>query len=727
MRSGSPAFVGSIATSAFLLFLVQPMIAKMALPWFGGGPAVWNTCLLFFQTLLLAGYAYSHFGDRLLGTRRHMLVHGLLLLLPLVMLPPVIAARFAPTPGAWPVPALLVALLASVGLPFFVLSTNSSLVQRWFTLRSPDDPYFLYAASNAASLCALGAYPLLIEPRIGLRAQATLWAAGYLLFVALTFASMFAARRASGGPSGLPGSQESAGASVAVPLPAIGWPQRGRWVFRAAVASGLLLAVSLRISTDLAAVPLLWTVPLGIYLASFIIAFLPRAPYPRDRLEIFAMFFVTLALTPLPWGHGAVLWLEVTPPLGSLFLGCWICHGDLARDRPPPAQLTEFYLWISVGGFLGGLFGNIVAPLLFKSVAEYPITLALLAFAFALRDRGVALFAALQKPITWLGPAAMAAALALSVLQLRYGRPEYHDHWFVIPLVVLLIGMALWQLPGQFPLACATVAGFVVLGFATDSRLLEARRSFFGVLRVSDDGDRRMMVHGTTLHGIQIIDPLERKPVAYYHPKAPMSAAVLAQKDGARIGVVGLGAGSIAALTRPGQRVTYFEIDPAVEPMARGWFTFLADAKGEVETVLGDARLTLARVPDQSFDLLVMDAFSSDAIPVHLLTVDALRLYLDKLTPHGVLLVHISNRYMDLSRVLRGGARTLGVRAAIRRFQPDEQLKKERATPSVVVAVSRDRAAIEALEHADWKALEDGGKVVDWSDDRSSLLGVIFD
>ncbi|MSP58981.1 MAG: hypothetical protein EXR72_01340 [Myxococcales bacterium] len=715
MRFASAVLAGAILVSSFLLFTVEPMIAKMILPWFGGGPAIWNTCLLFFQALLLCGYAYSH-GGSLLGTRTQMALHLVLLLGSLLALPLALSERFLPGPGEWPVLPLLAALGAAIGPPFLVLSANSSLVQRWYALRSGREPYFLYAASNAGSLVALLAYPFVIEPLIGLAWQRRLFTVGYLGFVAITVLAMVAAL--AGKRSAIP---------RAAPSASIAWSRRLRWLLLPAVPSLLLLAVSQRITTDLAPVPLLWTVPLGLYLLSFILAFLAWLPYPRAKIEPFAMMFITLAIVPWPWLLAGSLFRELMPPLGALFLGCWICHADLARDRPPPDRLTEFYLWVALGGVLGGLLGSLAAPLVFDDLLEYPLALVLVAVVLALKeDRGAALLGALRRRTSYLAPAAMAAVLAVALLLIRTADADARAVGEMLPLVVLLAGLLAWKRPERFLFACALVGLFAVLGLHHEVRILEARRSFFGVLRVAEGKTQRRLMHGMTEHGVQMIDPPSSTPGSYYHPRTPMGAAVLRQRPGARIAVVGLGTGALAALLSPGQSMTYYEIDPLVEEMARRWFTFLRDSRGTVDVVVGDARLTLKRAPATSSDLLVVDAFSGDAVPLHLLTVEAVALYVARLAPDGVLLVHVSNRYLDLARVLRATARRLGLHAALRRFVPDEALEKQGVAPNTVVALSPAAAPIAALLEDGWSPLGDH-PAVEWTDDRSSLLAVFLE
>ena len=707
--------VVSVFTSAFLLFLVEPMIAKMELPRFGGSPAVWNTCLVFFQILLLAGYGYSHFAARRMSLRNQLLVHGVLLLLPLAVLPPTLSAH-TPPPGVWPVPSLVVALTVAVALPFLLLSTNASLVQHWYALGAGGEPYFLYSASNAGALIALLSYPLLIEPGLGLTWQRRGFAVGYVLFVALSGAFMWRVWRARGAQSTHDSAREPAASDPALLTPPT-TRARLRWAGRAAVASALLLAVSLRIATDVASVPLLWVVPLGLYLVSFIVAFLPRGRYPRRALSLAAAYLIAVEIAPpvqdLPW-------LQLALPLALLFVGCWVCHADLAEDRPAPAHLTDFYLWVAVGGCVGGLFCNLVAPLLFRSVAEYPIALVLLAFVLAVGDQPGALVRALRRPAPYVGLLALAlVAFGGAWLAQRSGQAWLRP----VSLGVLLLALIARKIVWVFPVAALVFATALLNVPLTGSRLA-AERSFFGTLRVVQLGANRALIHGTTYHGMQQTEPLRKEPLLYYHRASPLTEIMRAQPPGARIAITGLGTGGLAAWSQPGQSVTYYELDPTIEPIARRWFTYLADSPASLRTVVGDARLTLPEAPAHGFSLVFLDAFSSDAVPVHLLTIEALQLYLDKLAPSGVLAFHISNRYLDLARVLRGDARALGLASAIRRFRPTPAQQEDGASPIDVVLLAREESALTPFRATGWLPLGATPSTT-WTDDRSSLLGLL--
>jgi SAM-dependent methyltransferase len=726
----------SIFTSAFLLFLVQPMIAKLGLPLFGGSPAVWTTCLVFFQTLLLGGYAYAHASGRVLGTRRQMIVHAGVLLAPLLALPPALSMSAAPEPGAWPVPALVRALALSVGLPFFALSTNGTLAQRWYALRSGREPYFLYAASNAGSFLALIAYPFLLEPRIDLAAQARIFSIGYGVFVVLTMTSMALAWRAAGraaGPSVESGpAPEAATKSVATPAAApseVGGPLG--WTLRAMVPSILLMAISLRITTDVGAVPLFWVVPLALYLLTFILAFTPRfGRLPRALLAVPTVLLV-IVLLGYPTISNEGLW-TMSLLLGVLFFGSWLCHADLARSRPAPDRLTAFYLWISVGGALGSLLTNIVAPLVFSSVAEFPLSLALLAVVTAVPRRldRTAVARTLRAP-GFIGATLAILSLVALWAFLSRGTQRSSLSGFATHLPTFTLGAALLAgfvraraIAAELCVAALAIALLLVPGTRrSGQQVLHTQRSFFGTLKVTQIGTWRSLVHGTTNHGMERVSPPDGPPTMYYHPTSPMAWSVTNAPDGP-LAVVGLGTGTLARLIRPTQSLTYYEIDKIVEPIARTWFSFVPKAKGPVRVVLGDARLSL-KDASEPYSMILVDAFTSDAIPVHLLTEEAVRLYLSKLKPDGIVYFHISNRYLDLMPVLRSHAAELGLFGASNHYVPDEEAEDEGASATDVVALTASRAALDKLLAAKWVELDKTKRKVRWTDARSSLIPVL--
>lgn len=759
------AYAASIFSSAFLLFTIQPAAARLLLPPFGGSPAVWNTALVFFQCLLLAGYAYAHLSVGRLRPRPRRRLHALVLLLPLATLPPALAA--APDPARPPFLSVWLALAAMVGAPFFVLASNSSLIQHWYAITGrggAGEPYRLYAASNLGSLLALLAYPFLIEPRLGLERQLGAWTLGYGLFAALTLAVMAdAARRgaeetapaapdpvSAGAASAGTGSHRAEASSSgmapvpteAAPAGAADAPTRTRrliWAAWAAIAVSLLMSTTLQITTDLAAVPLLWILPLLIYLGSFVVAFAWPDALPRRILAGATVLSVALSLVLATAAVDLPVAIGLGTALATLAAGTLLCHADIARDRPSPRFLTGFYLWISIGGALGGLLNSLLAPLVFNSVAEYPITLVLLALVAALPPgTGRAeLGAQARQRGTWAAPIAFTLALAWAAWRLSGAAPAEHAQaaLFVL-LYAMLVGVLLFGLAGRWGKpglrwAFVAVAALTAVLVLRDSFLgvpVRAQaRSFFGVHRVLELEGLRLLRHGTTVHGSQAMDPaLRRVPRLYYHRAGPMSALVRRAPEGARIAVVGLGTGSQATDCRPGQRLTYFEIDPVVEALARTHFSYLADAACDTAVVIGDGRLRLAELPDGQFDLLIVDAFSSDAIPIHLLTEEAVALFLAKLRPGGLLAYHISNRHFDLRPVLAGAAAPSGAAGLVALWEPEEEALREGAVASNVVALSRDPAALEALAAASplWGPLDLEARIR-WTDDFASLLPVL--
>ncbi len=693
----------SVFTSAFLLFLVQPMVARMLLPGFGGSPAVWSTALVFYQAALLAGYAYAHWNATRLAPRWRTPVHLAVVLVPVLLLPPAVRAFGAPPPAVWPVPWVLAALTAAIGLPFFALASNSSLTQGWLApalTRAGRDPYRLYAASNAGSLLALVAYPFVLEPLLGGSAQAWLWALGYVLFVALTALVMRAGRPgrsaagaardslavgANVGAAGDVGAAMSGAAVATTASEPRAWtagdaaaeaPSAGRrslWVVRSAVVASLLLSVTLAITTDIVAMPLLWVLPLAVYLLTFILAFALPERLPRGLLVVATAASIAVAMLlqviPLPLS----LPVQIALTLSPLAFGGLLCHLDLARDRPAPRYLTSFYLWLAVGGVVGGVLNSLLAPRLFDTVAEYPLTLAAMAWLLAAAGPGALaadLRAAWQRRNVL--PALTVLLLAgVAVVGIQRSELLQRGLWVIVLVLLMPYSLLLRPRLAHFALATTTLAVLLAAGQVSLLPLVDQGRSFFGVLRVEEEAGVRVMMHGTTLHGVQQTEPaLRRTPGAYYHAHGPLGSAVRALPPNAVMGLVGLGTGALAALTQPGQRATFFEIDPLVATMARRDFTYLAEAPGDVTVQIADGRLGLAAVADEAYDLLVLDAFSSDSVPAHLLTVEALDLFLRKVKPDGLIVFHISNRELDLARVFRGWSAHTGRPVAVQAWDP---------------------------------------------------------
>ena len=716
-------FSAASFTGAALVFMVQPMVAKMILPRLGGSPAVWNTSMVFFQALLLAGYSYAHFSYRGLGPRRQPLIHAGLLLLPLALLPIALPAWTAPSES---VELWVLALLAvTAGAPYFAVTTAGPLLQRWFaTTDDPDalDPYFLYATGNVGSMVGLLAYPALVEPFLPLAAQARLWAGGYVVFVALVAACAVVAVRSSRARTA---PAAASAAPTAASAPPLSWMVRLRWIGLAFLPSSLMLGVTTYLSTDVAAVPLLWIVPLVVYLATFIVAFSRR----WSPLTLHARRWLPLLVLPaliamgLTYGVGQPVVVIIALHLVALLGVGMAAHGRLADERPPVERLTEFFLLISVGGVLGGLFNALIAPVVFNSLVEYPLVLLAALLTCTPQAQG------LRRRVAGLSvgvlPAAVLFVVPLVVGYLLRGADVHPAGVTLGALVVIpfaVIGYRVAERPARVILAVSLVALAILPGLQPS---LHTERTFFGVHRVTDADGFRQLAHGTTLHGAQSLDPdLAHRPTTYYSPDGPVGD-VMATRDGSgRIGGIGLGTGAIAAYASAGQPVTFFEIDPAVVRIAEDdrLFTFLSGSRGDVDVVVGDGRLSLTEEPHASFDVLILDAFSSDAVPVHLLTREAVALYRSKLAPGGVMAFNISNRHLDLEPVLGGIAGELGL-AGLTARDGGDGTRAHSASQWVVLA---DSADLEELAAGDlWSPLDTqpGGRL--WTDDFSNILRTV--
>ncbi len=725
-----PVFTATLFAGAFLLFLVEPMIARMVLPLLGGSPSVWNTCVVFFQAMLLAGYAWAH-GTMRLGVRRQAMVQAALVAAPLVALPFGIRQLSAPPSDGSPVAWLLLVLLLSVGLPFFVLSTSAAVMQKWFSTTdhpAAKDPYFLYAASNLGSLLALLAYPVLVEPYLTLQQQARAWTIGYVAYVVLALACAAIVWRQPARARDERVREAAFGAALTGTRPALTWTIRTRWVALACVPSSLMLGLTTYLSTDIAAIPLLWIVPLSLYLLTFVIAFggwSVRATAVADRLlplalVPMAMIMVGRVSAPLP--------LAMALNVAAFVAAALVCHGNLSASRPSTEHLTEFYLWIAVGGMLGGLFNSLVAPVAFTTIVEYPIALVA---ACLLRTRISRETLWIDRPMIAGGVVAAVATLSLgAVLWANQALPT--GRLFMVALSVpAVLAFTVARRPVAFALAFAmilTAGTFFNAGLGATEY---AERTFFGVYRVHTDeaGGYRYLLHGTTLHGMQRLDPARRQEaLSYYHSTGPVGDAFasLPAAAGHRVGVIGLGAGVLARYARPGQHWTFFEIDPSVERIARNprFFTYLGDCGPRCDVSLGDARLSLARVRDGEFDLIVLDAFSSDAIPMHLMTAEALALYRSKLSPDGALLFHVSNRHLVLAPIVARLAGAAGL-VAVNRFDRNEPPVPGKIGSHWIV-MTRERAGLGPLAaNAAWVALEPHAGTPLWTDDFTNILSVL--
>jgi hypothetical protein len=670
------AFTITIFVGAALLFVVQPMIGKLLLPWLGGTPAVWNTCMVFFQSILLAGYAYAHVLTRLPDSRWQVLVHVAVMTAGLAALPIALQQGSVPPAEGSPIPWLIVALLLAAGMPLFVVSANAPLLQRWFALtddRLARDPYFLYAASNAGSLMALGAYPLLLEPTLDLDQQQIVWSAGFALFAGLV---------------ALCGVRDEVGARTEDAAPPR--PRRrdyAKWLLLAFAPSSLMLAVTQHITIDIAAVPLLWVVPLALYLLTFIAAFARWQPVGRD------LWSRLLVIVSIPTISLAAIWTTLPAALALgmhlvlLFVGAMVCHGQLAATRPHPRYLTGFYLAIALGGALGGIFNTLVAPQIFVAVLEYPLVIAVV---FLLRERA-ALGWADSAIARWINRGLDAAFIIVTAA--------------IIPYFI--------RLP--------------------DLQVLEIDRTFFGVHRIAADEQRFWIgyFNGTTLHNISIAEH-PRRPLAYYHNETGIGRLYLQMAGDARldrVGVVGLGAGALGGRAGAGQHYSFYEIDPAVVRIARdsGYFTYLSGMPRAPTIVVGDGRRSLTREPDDEFGLIILDAFSSDSVPVHLLTTEAFDLYFEKLVPSGLLAVHATSRYLDLGLLVGGVARDRGLVALewVGAYEVEPAYDDGILGARWLVVARDEEALAPLLVDPTWQLLEPPDDAPVWTDRFSNLLAIM--
>jgi len=672
----------AISLSAFLLFEVQPIIAKMILPWFGGTSAVWTTCMLFFQVVLLLGYLYAHWLHEKLAPRKQAFLHIAALAVSLAALPILPSATWKATDVAHPSERILLLLAATVGLPYFLLASTSPLLQAWYSRHKRGGlPYRLFALSNAASMLALLTYPLLVEPNLPTRVQGYAWSAAYACFVVICGITAW---RSSGGAS----PAEVAPATESIEPPP-SWTTRLLWLGLAASASVLLLAVTTHLTQDVAAIPFLWILPLSIYLLSFIICF--ESPRAYRRIVFLPLLLAALAFFAYrlwPYHDSMQMRVAIAGCAASLFVCCMVCHGELVRLKPDPRYLTGFYVIVSLGGACGGLFVGLVAPSLFHTFDEFPIGLALCAvLVFRVLAPDLRQYGALRQR---LGIGALAVVLCC----------------YLAVLVHLMQEM---------------VGGYRLVA-----------RNFYGQLKVQDDGDAadefasRTLVHGTINHGSQFFNAAYRnEPVTYFCPQSGIGRAMRAQQGAPRrIGILGLGIGTLAAYGRPGDVIRIYEINPLVLEIAHRDFTYLRDTRAKIEVAMGDGRLSLESEPSQQFDLLVMDAFSGDSVPVHLITSEAFRLYLRHLKPGGILAVNMTNSYLDLEPVVERAAAAVGKAAYSYQYEAD---------PSDNVCFSCSWALImDPATMAAHPGLERGGQLLAphlkfraWTDDFSNMVSIL--
>lgn len=715
----------AIFLSAALLFAVQPMFTKMVLPQLGGAPSVWSVAIVFFQAVLLLGYAYAHLLTRYAPTRGSLFIHIALMFAATLALPVVIAASWGRPPTEGEALWLLGLFTLSIGLPFFALSANGPLLQAWFARTDhprAKDPYFLYATSNIGSMLALLSYPFVIEPFSRLGQQAMAWAIGFYALIVLigacgvlSWSAGSAARDAE--------VAEEAGARPS-------WRDAAAWMALAAIPSGLLIAVTAHLSTDIAPSPFLWVIPLALYLATFVIVFQQKPLLPHGVMVLIQPVLLVALVATIVYTVDEYLPLVMLLHVTTFFVTAMVCHGELARRRPAPGHLTAFYMWMSAGGVIGGVSAALIAPHLFSWVAEYPVLIVLAILCrpgLALADRRETLLIA----------GAFAAAALIVVIPatvFEYGVTSNTFYWGLGALLVLALAASRLRNPLAF--AAVIVLAFMVWRFYEVE--LDRVRSFFGVHKIVDRGDGvRVLQHGTTLHGAERLIDIEAGPgvrplpLTYFHAKSATVQTIAAARARAggpiSVAIVGLGTGTLACYAEPGDSWTYYEIDAAVVSMARdpSRFTYFAACAPDMPVVLGDARLTLGDAPDGLYDVILIDAFASDTMPVHLMTREAMAIYLRKLKPDGLVALHVSSRYMELVSVVAGIAQANGL---IARLNPPEEvdLNSYQYSSAVVAAARKEEDFATLVSSGGWIVVRPDPRQWIWTDDYSNVIGAMI-
>lgn len=726
-------FAGTLFTSAALMFVLQPMFGKILLPLLGGSPAVWNTCMVFYQSILFLGYLYAHYLSTRLNQHKQILVHIAVILVSFLALPVGLPDNISPPTENNPTFWLLGVLFLSIGLPFFVVSTTAPLIQKWFANvghHTSDDPYYLYAASNIGSLIALLSYPFLLEPNIGLANQKSYWSVGFLvlcLLIASCAYTLWKARQAQDAAEE-PASQDDE-LSIYTEL---------HWLALAFVPSSLLLGLTTFISTDIASVPLLWIIPLTLYLLTFVIVFskwhdrvhpLMVKLQPMVLLPFIAYSFINPAVLPY--------WVDLGLHLSAFFLAVMVCHGELARLRPNTKHLTTYYLVMSFAGMLGGMFNTFVAPFIFNAVYEYPL---MIIAALLLRP---GLLDSVRNRKEWLMQLIFPALLIIVGLGLFFSIDDLPQYLDTIGVGLILLAGLTYAFRSQ-PLTLALLTGILIFfTFGLHgllSHTLYQERTFFGVLSVresmltNEQGQPekyREFYHGTTKHGAQrLADKDSRTPSTYFSHQGPIGQLFSEYdkvNDNWVVGIIGLGAGTLSCYTKPQQNWTFYELDPLVVDVASNpaYFTFISQCNPKMTMTVGDARLSLEKEPDHKFDLFVVDAFSSDSIPTHLLTQEAIKLYFDKIKPDGILALHITNRHLALKKVLASHEKQLQLSALIQEFKPQQEIPLVVATDWVVMAKKPE--TLEFLRQSQlgsWQKLPLNFDAKPWTDDFTNIVTI---
>jgi hypothetical protein len=729
-------YTSAIFVSALLLFSVQPLFTKMVLPRLGGSPAVWSVAMVFFQSLLLAGYGYAHYLTQIRNRMMAVAIHLVLLVIALLTLPLSIASGWGEPPGSGYAFWLLGLFAVSIGLPFFALAANNPLLQAWFVRTghpSGPDPYFLYASSNIGSFLALLSYPVLLEPMFTLRTQNLIWTGGYGLLIVLIAACAVLVLR-----SPAPAVAERQSDETDAPPPP--WLLRARWIFLAAVPSGLLIAVTAHISTDVAAAPLLWVLPLSLYLLTWVLVFQSRPLLPHKWMLMLQPLAISGVVVLLAVGGEQNLLLTLGSHQVCFFVIAMACHGELARTRPAAQYLTSFYVALSFGGMVGGLFAGLIAPYTFSWIAEYPILLSLAALC---RPSGSN--ERWPRWSRWYWPVLAIVAVALIAPSFSTGRifswlKEYRVYVVsavatVATMLAILLHADRWKLA-----AIVALALVLIRVYPADDGRVETVRSFFGVhkILVTAHGQYHVLMHGTTIHGAQKFQndngtPVTGRPepITYYHRDGGIGQAISAvreRKGGPlRVAVIGLGAGTLTCASEPGETWKFFEIDQTMVDTARNpkYFSYIQNCEPDLKPVIGDARLTFAREPDGIYDLIIVDAYSSDAIPIHLATEQAMAIYKDKLAPQGAVLMHVSNRHLELSSVVVGIADANDLKSWV--YSEDSNRDNEYIFSTSVVVSAREETDVGKLASSeDWALDEADENQRVWTDDYSNVLGAVW-
>ncbi len=727
-------FAGTLFVSATLMFVLQPLFGKTLLPYLGGTPAVWNTCMVFYQTVLFLGYLYAHYLSSRLNQHRQIQIHAIVIIVSLIALPLALPDNTVPPTDSDPTLWLMWTLLLAIGLPFFIVSTTSPLLQKWFSQtghHTSEDPYYLYAASNVGSMMALLSYPFLIEPNIGLIEQRNFWSIGYGILCVLILGCAYTLWRSQKTMSGAVVSHVTDEAEITAEL---SWKTKLHWLALAFVPSSLLLGLTNFISTDIASAPLLWIIPLVLYLLTFILVFSKWAdkihPYmlllqPVVLLPFLAFSFIDPAAIPF--------WLNLIIHLIAFFLAVMVCHGELAKNRPHTKHLTTFYLIMSFAGMLGGMFNTFVAPFIFNAVYEYPIMIIaalLLRPGVKTQKLGLQILFPIILLCLGLGIYFFSGSLSQAMI---YGATN---------TLILLAGVSYTFRSNPVTLSLlSAVILFFTLGIQhLMSNTLYQERSFFGVFSVResvllDENNRpekyHELFHGTTKHGAQrLAAHLQTTPLTYYSRQGPMGQLFKVydgQNQNWDIGAVGLGAGALVCYAKKLQQWTLYEIDPLVIDIANNpkYFSYLKLCSINSKTIVGDARLSLAHEKDQKFDLLIMDAFSSDSVPTHLLTREAIELYFAKLKPDGILAFHITNRHLALKKVISDHAKQMKLSALIQEFKPQKKIPLVIATDWVVMAKKAETLApLRQSRLGNWQKLPLYFDMKPWTDDFTNIIGI---